>query len=199
MKSLFHIACLVCVSSLPISSLPERHLKPINQSLVGLRSSIKSAGIVVKSALYGTNCGTGSNQTSNLADACNSKQQCDYTINHNSIGDPSPGCPKTYTVEYQCSIGDQYDEVKSFTVSSEASGKIAHLSCSFLYTEIASLKDSTEERMDRQKKNIQQLERMQNRLLQVITHLSGCLVTSNRNPWGGEDMIWCVKNPPKWD
>jgi len=36
MKFLFYIAYLVCVSSLPISSLPERHLKPINQSLLGL-------------------------------------------------------------------------------------------------------------------------------------------------------------------
>merc|ERR1712045_1022473 len=105
--------------------------KPINQSLVGLRSFSKSDGIVVKSALYGTNCGPGNDQTSNLAADCNSKQQCDYNIDHNLIGDPYPGCPKTYTVEYQCFN----DEVKSFTVSAEASGKIAHLYCSFLYSE----------------------------------------------------------------
>jgi len=39
MKLLFYIAYLVCVSSLPISSVPERHLKPINQSLVGLQTN----------------------------------------------------------------------------------------------------------------------------------------------------------------
>jgi len=39
MKFLFYIAYLVCVSSLPISSLPERHLKPITPSLVGLRTA----------------------------------------------------------------------------------------------------------------------------------------------------------------
>jgi len=49
MKFLFHIAYLVCVSSLPISQLPEGHLPPM-QSLVGLRSDdwSKSAHLVAK-------------------------------------------------------------------------------------------------------------------------------------------------------
>lgn len=47
MKFLFHIAYLVCVSSLPISQLPEGHLPPM-QSLVGLRSWSKSAHLVAK-------------------------------------------------------------------------------------------------------------------------------------------------------
>jgi len=52
MKFLFYIAYLVCVSSLPISSLPERHLKPINQSLVGLSDDVESHIV-----LRGAECG----------------------------------------------------------------------------------------------------------------------------------------------
>jgi len=52
MKFLFYIAYLVSVSSLPISSLPERHLKPINQSLVGLSNDVESHIV-----LRGAECG----------------------------------------------------------------------------------------------------------------------------------------------
>lgn len=49
MKFLFHIAYLVCVSSVPITLLPERHLPPINQSLVGLRDVwSKTAHLIAK-------------------------------------------------------------------------------------------------------------------------------------------------------
>ena len=64
---------------------------------------ISDGGIRIESATYGSNCGTAKgNVTSHIAQACNGKSKCQYTVDHKIIGDPSYGCAKTYTVQYRC-------------------------------------------------------------------------------------------------
>eukprot|EP01084_Bolivina_argentea_P014995 28042_1 len=64
-----------------------------------------SGTIVITSATYGANCGAATdNQLDNLANACNSKSSCSYTVDYRIIGDPAPNCAKTYIYEYICSV-----------------------------------------------------------------------------------------------
>ena len=67
--------------------------------------------ISIKSARYGPNCaGGGSDQTQNLQQACDNKQSCSYTIDHNKIGDPAHGCPKTFQYSYACKPKEQHQQ-----------------------------------------------------------------------------------------
>lgn len=59
-------------------------------------------GVTVDSAIYGGNCNTPGNVTSQVASACNGKTDCSYKVDHTVIGDPAPGCPKDFTVNFQC-------------------------------------------------------------------------------------------------
>jgi hypothetical protein len=59
--------------------------------------------IKVSSATYGENCGAGKgNVTDDIAKQCDGKKTCSYNVDHKVIGDPTFGCAKTYSVEYQC-------------------------------------------------------------------------------------------------
>src|SRR5499433_822390 len=50
--------------------------------------------ILVVSATYGGNCGARpGNVTDALADACTGRRVCEYSIRHQILGDPVPGCP----------------------------------------------------------------------------------------------------------
>ena len=70
----------------------------------GASTQVKGQRIKVISATYGgsasewggSNCGS-SDQTANLADYCDGKEQCAYPINYQDIGDPSVGCTKKYS------------------------------------------------------------------------------------------------------
>ena len=55
------------------------------------------------SATYGANCGASSgNATAAVRAACDGRKFCDYRVDVNALGDPAPGCGKSFTVEYQC-------------------------------------------------------------------------------------------------
>ena len=61
-------------------------------------------GVQIVSATYGGNCGASyGNQTTNLELACGGLPYCWYAIDYLKIGDPVPGCGKTYDVQYTCS------------------------------------------------------------------------------------------------
>ena len=84
-----------------------------------------STTIRVKSATYGGNCGAPrGNATRELETQCNGRESCNYMIDHRAIGDPVVGCKKTYKYEYMCGTSPRQG-----SVSAEASGKSAKLSC----------------------------------------------------------------------
>jgi hypothetical protein len=84
--------------------------------------------LTVQSATYGGNCGAPSgNATSHIGAACNGRTSCDYTIDYQLLGDPAPGCAKTYRVVYTCGGGVP---VKVATIAAEAGFKqVAKLAC----------------------------------------------------------------------
>jgi hypothetical protein len=63
--------------------------------------------IAVVTASYGENCGAKpGNSTGALAKACDGQPSCDYTVDYGVLGDPAPGCAKTYVAEWRCGEGD---------------------------------------------------------------------------------------------
>jgi hypothetical protein len=86
-------------------------------------------GIRIESATYGGNCGVAKgNVTTHIARQCNGKPRCRYTVDHKIIGDPAPGCAKTYTVRYRCGNNPQVFE-KSLAAEAGWGDKSVLLEC----------------------------------------------------------------------
>jgi len=76
-------------------------ITPGNPPPRGLPSSIQ-----IQFATYGGNCGAPQgNVTSHIAQVCNGRMDCRYTIDYQVIGDPVVGCAKDYVVQYTCGTG----------------------------------------------------------------------------------------------
>jgi hypothetical protein len=59
--------------------------------------------VMVSQATYGGNCSAlEGNATGVLANACNGRARCEYTVDFKILGDPAPGCHKDFAVEWQC-------------------------------------------------------------------------------------------------
>lgn len=89
----------------------------------------KPKGISVRAASYGSNCGVAKGLvTGPIASQCNGQSSCSYVVMHTVLGDPAPGCPKDYAVEYTCLGGD--GTVKTASVAAEAGfGSKVDLAC----------------------------------------------------------------------
>jgi peptidoglycan/LPS O-acetylase OafA/YrhL len=62
-----------------------------------------ASGIRVTSATYGGNCQARmGNVTRPLGKACDGKDSCSYIVDARVLGDPAPGCAKSFSVHYQC-------------------------------------------------------------------------------------------------
>jgi hypothetical protein len=95
--------------------------------LLGSGTSVFSQTIRIISGSYGFNCGAkGGNATPDLANSCNGRANCQYKIDPNIIGDPTPGCAKTYVADYQCGTSGKYRRI---TVSPEAGGSTLNINC----------------------------------------------------------------------
>ncbi len=71
--------------------------------LVGLLPAPAVAQIAVVAGTYGGNCHQPrGNKTAHLATACNGHSSCRYTIDYQVIGDPAPGCKKSYVAQWRC-------------------------------------------------------------------------------------------------
>jgi peptidoglycan/LPS O-acetylase OafA/YrhL len=67
-----------------------------------------ASGIRVTSATYGANCNARrGNATRTLSKICNGKDECEYIVDVNALGDPAPGCAKNFAVDYQCAPGEK--------------------------------------------------------------------------------------------
>jgi hypothetical protein len=95
--------------------------------------------IKVVGATYGescqsatTNAGTSltikaGNATSVAQKHCDTAQStCAFTINAGELGDPAPGCPKSFVINWQCGNAPTIHEVN---IKPEASGKSVSLTC----------------------------------------------------------------------
>ncbi len=86
---------------------PARNIKSIDFQGDIAASSSRRGAIVVVAGTYGKNCGASyGNKTDHLAQACNNKSNCVYTISYVTIGDPAVGCGKDYVAEWRCG-GDE--------------------------------------------------------------------------------------------
>jgi TonB family protein len=67
------------------------------------RAASSAETIAVRSGTYGSICGQPKgNETKHLAQVCDGKRGCDYTVDHSVIGDPAPNCRKDYIAEWDC-------------------------------------------------------------------------------------------------
>ncbi len=84
----------------------------------------------VTEATYGANCGVpAGNVTAAVAQACNGKGSCSYSIDVNQLGDPARKCGKNFALYYECNDqGYVYDSGSSY-VPPEAHGQTVSVSC----------------------------------------------------------------------
>ncbi len=84
--------------------------------------------IEVLFATYGGNCGAPKgNVTTQLSNACNNTNRCEYEVNYKVIGDPARGCAKTYEAEYRCRSRNQ---TRNLSAPGEAGlGTVVVLDC----------------------------------------------------------------------
>jgi hypothetical protein len=67
------------------------------------REEWRGGGIRVIAGTYGGNCGAPfGNVTNHLAEVCDGKAICEYIIDFRVLGDPTPGCLKDYSAEWEC-------------------------------------------------------------------------------------------------
>ena len=73
------------------------------------RASV-TKGIDVTNASFGANCGArAGNWTDAVRRVCDGKADCTYSnfsVDAEKLGDPSPGCGKTFVIEYVCKPGN---------------------------------------------------------------------------------------------
>src|SRR5258706_3723658 len=70
-----------------------------------------AAEIQVVSATYGLNCGaTRDNAKAAVAGACDGRRRCEYIVDFHVLGDPAPGCAKTFDAEWACAAGGAHQQ-----------------------------------------------------------------------------------------
>jgi len=89
------------------------------------------AQVQVLSATYGANCSAPTDNAKDaLSAACNGSNHCDYTVDFHVLGDPAPGCAKTFVAQWACTAGAA---PRSITLAPEAGfGSHAVLVCNHL-------------------------------------------------------------------
>jgi hypothetical protein len=109
--------------------------KCIGEKRTGLINEFSKSGIKVTRAIYGGNCqnkaaprdslASNPDVTGIIANACNGKNACSYTVDTKVLGNSALGCIKDFVVVYECNGGPE----RGVQIPPDASGKIAQLSC----------------------------------------------------------------------
>jgi hypothetical protein len=90
-------------------------------------STPADSSIYVILATYGYNCGaTPGNVLDDVKRRCQGNLNCEYTVDASLVGDPAPGCPKDFIVNYRCFDGARERRI---LVEAESSGNVASLTC----------------------------------------------------------------------
>ena len=85
-------------------------------------------GIRVLSATYGGNCGAPvGDVTDDMRKTCATGNSCQYRVSVNKLGDPAPGCSKSFFVKYQC--GGETGTRIAGAPPEAGLGSLVHLSC----------------------------------------------------------------------
>ena len=64
---------------------------------------VATGQIKIASATYGSNCGAPRDNAKNaVASECNNRSRCTYKVDFHVLGDPAPGCAKTFLAEWTC-------------------------------------------------------------------------------------------------
>jgi hypothetical protein len=75
--------------------------------------------ITVTTATYGLGCGVPpGNRTDIVGRECNGKGACSFAVS-NKAGDPKPGCPKDFAVEYRCGADTSVKKAEHPAVTDE--------------------------------------------------------------------------------
>jgi hypothetical protein len=95
--------------------------------MLAISACRRAPGIRVVQASYGANCGApAGNLTVGLIYACDGKGDCWYRIDHTVIGDPAPGCSKSFQAAWRCGGED----IRRLELPGEAGfGSVAVLTC----------------------------------------------------------------------
>lgn len=107
----------------------ETRLATVWIALAAFGAAAPVAGTVrVLRATYGANCGAPQgNKTAELRQACDGQVECNYVIDVQVLGDPAPGCAKTFDVDWICR---HEHRKRSESVKAEAGlGSPLRLSC----------------------------------------------------------------------
>lgn len=105
----------------------------------GRDNTNRKNGVNVISATYGGTivpiynwCGpvAEGNATGAVHAACQGRKNCDYTVNVGILGDPAPGCWKSFSVTYQCAQNANATRTVSVGgYTGEANGQTVTMSC----------------------------------------------------------------------
>ncbi len=96
-------------------------------AMAGAMPAFAAGDITVLTAWYGQSCGTThGNVTAHVQSRCNGRRSCNYPVEVQTLGDPSPGCQKNFVVLYTCSDATT---VRLVQLTAEASGRLVELSC----------------------------------------------------------------------
>jgi hypothetical protein len=88
-------------SKLRLSCAPEA--EQAAASVPSAPEAVVDFGLNIRSATYGANCGASpGNATKDLANSCNGRDNCNYFVDVDQLGDPAPRCGKDFQVEYSC-------------------------------------------------------------------------------------------------
>jgi len=91
-------------------------------------SNALSGRISVTRATYGANCrATEGNATAAVRNRCDGRSRCLFEVQVSELGDPFQGCPKDFTVDWQC---ERDSTPRTVTLAAEAGfGSVARLVC----------------------------------------------------------------------
>ena len=84
----------------------------------------------VVSASFGANCTpTPADVTDHLARSCNGKARCQYTVDHQVIGDPKRACTKSYVARWRCGSDATIHQVEVLETKQPPYTAITELAC----------------------------------------------------------------------
>ncbi len=85
-----------------VASLPPQNVVAVAPAASASVDTEKIA-IKVVSGTYGRNCNAkAGNATTQVAQACDGRSSCDYTIDTATLEDPAPNCSKDFAAEWKC-------------------------------------------------------------------------------------------------
>jgi peptidoglycan/LPS O-acetylase OafA/YrhL len=125
LKSIAHLTCNTVTADAAANTVTSVAADTVTSVTAGF----SRVGLSIASATYGANCGAATgNATKSVAESCNGKAECSYTVDVKHLGDPARDCGKDFGVNYYCPSEVSMRHVQ---LPGEAGlGSVAKLTCS---------------------------------------------------------------------